>query len=318
MKLVPLSADELEPTRLALTESCGNISAAARAMGIPRTTVGDRKKALMRLGLLPATNVNAVAEEPKRFLKIMVIPDCQVKPGVNTDHLAAAGKYAALKHPDVIVCIGDFADMASLSSYDKGHKSFEGRTYKADIDAAKAGMKRFMSPLTAEQKLTLDWCPQLFFTLGNHEDRITRAIELERNLEGTISLSDLGYEKWGWEVYPFKETVTVAGIVFSHYLVSGTKGLPISTAASILTKRHQSAVVGHLQGRNVAYAVRADGSAMTAIIAGSFYSHDEHFMGPQGNKHWRGIVMLHEAHDGQFDEMFVSINYLLTRFGGSK
>ena len=36
--------------------------------------------------------------------------------------------------PDTVVALGDQADMPSLSGYDKGKKSFQGRTYRADID----------------------------------------------------------------------------------------------------------------------------------------------------------------------------------------
>ena len=54
---------------------------------------------------------------------------------------------------------------------------------------------------------------------------------------------------------------------------------------------------------------------MTAIIAGSCYEHDEGYMGPQGNEHWRGFYMLHEVKDGAFDEMAVSLNYLRERYG---
>jgi hypothetical protein len=54
---------------------------------------------------------------------------------------------------------------------------------------------------------------------------------------------------------------------------------------------------------------------MTAIIAGSCYEHNEDYLGPQGNEHWRGFYMLHEVNDGAFDEMAVSINYLKATYG---
>lgn len=57
----------------------------------------------------------------------LVIPDTQVKPNESIDHLLWAGKYAVDMQPDTIICIGDWWDMGSLSSYDKGKKSFEGR-----------------------------------------------------------------------------------------------------------------------------------------------------------------------------------------------
>jgi hypothetical protein len=50
----------------------------------------------------------------------IVIPDVQAKPGVRLDHLDWVGNYIAEKKPDVIVCIGDFADMEALSAYDRG------------------------------------------------------------------------------------------------------------------------------------------------------------------------------------------------------
>src|SRR3990167_1076141 len=79
--------------------------------------------------------------------KHLVIPDCQVKPGVDLDYLRWIGNYCVKKQPDVIVCLGDFADMPSLSSYDMGKKSFEGRRYKDDIKAAQTGMQTLLKPL---------------------------------------------------------------------------------------------------------------------------------------------------------------------------
>jgi hypothetical protein len=146
--------------------------------------------------------------------------------------------------------------------------------------------------------------------LGNHENRITRAVEEDAKLEGLLKIGDLCYEGFGWEVYPFLEPVSIEGVVFCHYLVSGVMGRPITTAPAIISKKHQSCIVGHQQGRQVAYGSKADGSTITSIIAGSFYSHDEDYMGHQGNKHWRGVVFLNEVVDGSFDEMFISLDFL--------
>lgn len=251
--------------------------------------------------------------------KILVIPDAQVRPGSCIKHLVYAGYYAAEKKPDTIVCLGDWADMASLSSYDVGKKSFEGRTYKADIEAAKEAMYSFLAPIRQEQtrlkrNKEKQWNPRLVLTLGNHEDRITRAVNEDRKLEGLVKLEDLEYEKVGWEVYPFLEPVTISGVVFCHYFISGVAGRAISSASAILSKKHQSCIAGHQQGKQIAYASRADGSSITAMILGSFYTHDEAYMGPQGNKHWRGLAMLHQVTNGSFDEMLVSIDYLKQKY----
>ena len=252
--------------------------------------------------------------------KHLVIPDVQMKPGVSVEYLKWIGQYAAEKKPDVIVCIGDFADMPSLSSYDVGKKSFEGRTYKEDVKAARKGMNALMGPIRMEQERLKQghrprWNPRLVLTLGNHEERIDRAVEYDRKLDGLISTKDLGYESHGWEVHPFLEVVVIDGIAYSHYFTSGVMGRPVTSAQMLLTKKHMSCFAGHQQGRMIAYGRRADGKEMTAIIAGSCYEHDEGYMGPQGNEHWRGFYMLHEVKDGAFDEMAVSLNYLRERYG---
>lgn len=84
-------------------------------------------------------------------MKHLVIPDTQVKPNSPTDHLRWAGLYAAEKKPDVIVHIGDHFDMPSLSSWDVGKKSFEGRRYKDDIEAGIHAMEVFLQPIRDEQ-----------------------------------------------------------------------------------------------------------------------------------------------------------------------
>jgi len=243
-------------------------------------------------------------------MKIAVIPDTQVKPGIRLDHLHRVGRYIADKRPDVIVHLGDHADMPSLSSYDKGKRDFEGRRYVKDIAAARLGMEVLMAPIREAK----DYRPRLVLTLGNHEERINRAANDAAELDGLISVEDLEYEAHGWEVYPFLKPVVIGGVVFCHYLTSGVMGRPITTANALLTKRHMSTVVGHQQGFQMATAVRADGKMLTGIIAGSCYEHDEGYLGPQGNNHYRGMLMLHEVTDGQFDVMPVSLGYLNRRY----
>lgn len=243
-------------------------------------------------------------------LKVAVIPDCQVRQGVPVDHLTWVGSYIADKKPDVIVCLGDFADMPSLSSYDKGKKSYEGRRYSKDLAAVRHGMALLMEPI----RKVRNYHPRLVLTLGNHEDRITRAVEEDAKLEGTISLKDLRYEGYGWKVYPYLTPVKIGGVTFCHFMPSGPLGRPCSSARAIITKHHMSCVVGHQQGKDIAYGRRGDGSAITTIIAGSCYQHKESYMNPLENVHWRGILFLHEVHNGQFDEMSVSLNYLKQRY----
>ena len=252
-------------------------------------------------------------------MKHLVIPDCQIRPGDDTAFLARIGQYIVDKKPDTIVCIGDFADMPSLSSYDRGKKAFEGRRYLNDIQAVHNAMSELLFPMAehnAQQRRNgkKQYRPRMVLTLGNHEERINRAVNDDAKLEGVLDIGHLQYKEYGWEVYPFLEIVVVDGIAYSHYFVTGVAGRPASTANAQLNKQHMSCVAGHQQGLQIATAQRADGRALTAIIAGSCYEHDEDYLGFQGNRHWRGIMMLHEIQDGSFDLMPVSLNYLERKY----
>lgn len=252
-------------------------------------------------------------------MKHLVIPDTQVKPGGLTEHLRWAGEYAAEKRPDVIVHLGDHWDMPSLSMYDKGKKSFEGRRYVADIEAGNTAMDLFLEPILKEQERRVQnkkkrWNPRMVFLEGNHEYRMQRAMEADAALDGMMGLEYTNvYDNW--EVIPFLEVIVIDGIAYSHYFTSGVMGRPVTSARMLLVKKHMSCVMGHVQDREIAYGKRADGTRMTGIFGGIFYQHDEEYLNPQTNDSWRGIWMLNEVNDGEFDEMPVSLDYLRRKYG---
>ena len=252
-------------------------------------------------------------------MKHLIIPDTQCKPEHSFEHLSWVGKYAAEKKPDVIVHLGDHWDMPSLSIYDIGKKSFEGRTYKEDIEAGKAGMEALLTPIKAEQKRLKDnkhkqWKPRMVFLIGNHEERIERAIESDRKLEGLIGYNDFKLKETGWETYPFLQPIVINGVAYCHYFTSGVMGRPVSSPTLLLTKKHMSCVMGHVQDRGIAFAKRADGKRMTGLFAGICYQHDEDYLSPQTNGSWSGVWMLNEVNDGAFDEMPVSLTYLKKKY----
>ena len=253
----------------------------------------------------------------------IVIPDSQVKPGVPTKYLDWIGRYIVdhfAGRPDVkIIHLGDFADMASLSSYDKGKKAMEGRRYVADIEAANAAWKllnRALEEYNAhkrQQKHT-QWWPERYITLGNHEDRITRATELDPQLEGVISLDDLDFGDW--TVIPFLEPLNLDGVIYSHYFYNPMTGRPYGgTAITRLKQLGHSFTMGHQQTYDI--AVRFVGNQQQrGLICGACYLHDEEYRGPQGNWHFRGIFVCHEVEDGAYNLMEVSLDYLCRRYEG--
>lgn len=273
--------------------------------------LGPLEITIAPVGYMPET------EPPPRARgrKHLIIPDCQVKDGVDTRHLRWVGRYIVSKRPDVVICIGDFADMPSLSSYDQGKKKFEGRRYRKDVESSIRAMAELMGPLMEFNQVQAaaglpEYHPRLVMTLGNHEDRISRAVEDDARLDGTIGLADLRYEEFGWEVHPFLEVVKIDGVEYSHYFTTGVMGRPVTSAAALLRERSGSAVMGHVQHTDIAVHRKTQ---EIAIFAGTCYLHDEEYLTPQGNNCRRQIVVLHEVEDGRFDPMFVSLSYLESR-----
>lgn len=250
----------------------------------------------------------------------MVIPDTQVKPNHSIEHLTWAGKHAVQEQPDVIIHIGDHWDMPSLSSYDVGKKGFEGRTYRADIEAGNEALDAFMAPIHEYNKKRRRYKeklyrPRLVFTLGNHEDRIMRAIEADRKLEGLISYDDFNLSDHGWEVHDHLKVVVIDGVAYSHFFCSGNMGRPVSSARILLNKKHMSCVMGHVQDRDIDYQRRADGLRLTGIFSGIFYPHDEGYLNPQTNGSWAGIWMLENVKDGAFNEKPIPLETLRHIYG---
>lgn len=254
----------------------------------------------------------------KKIQKHLFIPDCQVKAGVPLEHLTWIGKYIVAKKPDVVVCIGDFADMPSLCSYDKGKKSFEGRRYKTDIEAARKGMNMLLAPLKEynenQAKLhRLRYKPRLVMTLGNHEERIKRAVESSAELDGVIGYKDLPYEDW--EVHDFLKPVFIEGVCYTHYMQNPMTSNPQAGMASTILKNvGHSFACGHAQKLEVATRHLVNGQQQWGMIAGACYLHDEDYKGHQGNNHWRGVVMLHRVRQGSFDPCFISLDFLRDKY----
>lgn len=251
----------------------------------------------------------------------LMIPDTQVKDGIDMSYLAWIGQYIVDKRPEVIVHIGDHADMPSLSSYDKGKKSAEGKTVHKDIAASIEGMRILLQPLAdlqAKQKLNKKkvYKPKMVITLGNHEERIMRHVNSNPELHEWLSYDNLKYKEMGWEVYDYLQPVIINGVTYCHFMANPMTGKPYGGAAlNILSKVGESFCMGHKQTLDVATRfLPASGKQQWAIIAGACYLHDEAYKGYQGNHHWRGIVVKHNVKDGSFNPMFVSLDYLRERY----
>lgn len=247
--------------------------------------------------------------------KHMFIPDTQIRPGERIDHLYWIGQYARDKRPDVIVFAGDWADMHSLSSYDRGKKSGENTRYKADIEAANTGLALLFEGMG-------DYRPELMvITMGNHEYRIDRFVNDNPNLEDTLSYAAFDFEKYGIKVAPFLQPVEIDGVMYVHYVCRNSKGRVTQSkngapsAQAQISRMGQSTTCGHAQGLDIAVLPGKGKRLIRGIIAGSCYLHEENYLTPQGTNYWRGIIMKNEVIDGDYSLMEVPLKYLERRYG---
>lgn len=248
----------------------------------------------------------------------LVLPDPHAKP--NTDNTRAdwIGRFILDLKPDVVINGGDMWDMESLSSYDRGKKSFHGRSYKKDIEAGLEFDERLWAPLRKAKKKK----PFRVFLEGNHEYRVKRAIEYQEELDGTIGFHDFDLDR-NYDLIVEYEGSTpgvaqIDDILYAHYFVSGVKGFPVSgvsPARTLLLKQHVSSTSFHLHLTDWAVDTRGDGKKIMGLFAGVGHERVEAFAGLSSRLWWNGVIVKHNVDKGVYDPEFVSFDRLRKLYG---
>lgn len=256
-------------------------------------------------------------------MKILVCPDthfCEEKDSRRADWLGTA---ILEIDPDIIIHTGDFNDMASLCSYDKGRRSAELRRYKNDIAAGVDALQRINAPLEDYNKQRKNIrkaqrrVPRKIITLGNHSQRILKAVEISPELFGTLNIEDCEFEKYGWEVIPYREPIEIEGIWCCHSFASGVLGTPISgvgIASSLLAKNMTSCLVGHSHLLDWSVRSKPNGDKLMALSAGCFVE-EATFEGATENLWWSGLCVLHNVKNGCYDLETISIERVQNLYG---
>ena len=252
-------------------------------------------------------------------LKIMVIGDPHAKPGVSNRRFTWLGRMARDRKPDIIIDIGDWNDMESLCSYDKGKQCYEGRRYIHDIEAGREARKLFDAEYKRNKK---GYKPVLHSLGGNHDEgRISKTLEMEPELRGAIGFHDLAREEFGWQVTPFKQVLQIERVSFCHFFASGVMGRPMGgehPAATMIKKLFVSAIAGH--SHLLAFSTRTNGfgEKLCAAQVGCYMDPDQYedYAGPQVNEMWRsGIAMLNNVQGSSFDFEWVDIERIAEKYG---
>lgn len=257
---------------------------------------------------------------------LLVIPDAHAHYDYDNDRFDWLGEYIMDERPDIIVCLGDIADMPSLSSYDKGTRGFEGRRYWKDVEVTRDAQAKLFGPVIKHnarqaKNKKQQYKPRTVMIGGNHEEgRISKVTQMHPELHETITMGDLHFDLYWDEYIPYKAIGFVEGFAFSHYFVSGLMGRPIggeNAAKALLAKQGMSCIAGHSHLLDFAVRTRADGKKMMGLVAGC-YVHPGMVEGWNANTAslwWNGITMLKGVDNGWAEDVqFVSQETLRNRY----
>jgi len=249
----------------------------------------------------------------------LIVPDQHAHYQFHNDRADWLGKLIKELRPDVVVNMGDAADMPSLSSYDKGTRAFQGRNYRKDIDAHLDFQDRMWHPIKrAKKKL-----PYSCILEGNHEHRIKRALNLSPELDGAISFDDLDFKRYYDEVIEYTGRTpgvhVVDSVHYAHFFVSGVMGRAISgehPAYSLLTKEFVSCTQGHVHTADYSIRTTVGGRKINGLVCGVYQDYWADWAGEVNKLWWRGVVVKRNVEDGNYDLQFISMDSLRKEYDG--
>jgi hypothetical protein len=220
--------------------------------------------------------------------------------------------------PDVVINLGDNADMPSLSSFDKGTRAAMGKTYEKDINAFLDFQEKLFDPLRKQKKKL----PYFVFCEGNHEHRIEKAVNASPELEGAVSLEDLDLEAYYDDVVLYEGNtpghICIDGCWYSHFFTSGTMGRPVSgehTAHTLLQKTGATSTQGHTHEFDFCVRSRVDGSKVYGAVVGCYQDYTNDWAGKTA-VHWdRGVLVKRNVEKGTYDHEWISLKTLAKEYG---
>jgi len=224
--------------------------------------------------------------------------------------------------PDMVIDLGDGADMRSLNSFDERKpQAIVSQSYEADIEVYNDSQERLRHKFRFMKRKRPFW---VGFE-GNHENRIKKALEHDPRLKGSkygISFGHLQTKYWFDEYHEYVNSgpalVNYDGIIYGHYVSSGNYGSAIATkhhGASLVDKLASSATVGHSHKFSYYYKGDARPNPIHGLVVGCFKGKEEDWAA-QSNEEWRhGVVIKRDVRDGDYDFQWVSLRQLEMEYG---
>ncbi len=198
-------------------------------------------------------------EPETKITKIIVCPDVHV-PYHDKKAWKLFLKALATVKPDILVLIGDFADIKSLMAHAKKPK--DERFFKKEIAAV----------LEALNEISAIGIKRVIYCEGNHENRISRYIasnapELDEMLDAK---SLFKIEERGWEWIPYGDYIRLGELSFIHDV--GRVG--VNAARQSLADFGDNICFGHTHRAAVVYSGTVEGRQHVALNVGWLGDYD--------------------------------------------
>ena len=153
-------------------------------------------------------------------------------PSASNERFDWLGKFIYDLKPDMVIDLGDGADMKSLNSYDKGKaQAIVAQNYEEDINVYNDSQERLRHQFRYHKRGKPTW---IGFE-GNHEHRIKTALTYDPRLEGSkygISFSHLQTNHWFKEYHEYSNSApsvaTYDGVDYAHFFAPGNSGRAIA------------------------------------------------------------------------------------------
>ncbi len=198
-------------------------------------------------------------EPETKITKIIVCPDVHV-PYHDKKAWKLFLKALATVKPDILVLVGDFADIKSLMAHAKKPK--DERFFKKEIAAV----------LEALNEISAIGIKRVIYCEGNHENRISRYIasnapELDEMLDAK---SLFKIEERGWEWVPYGDYIRIGELSFIHDV--GRVG--VNAARQSLADFGDNICFGHTHRAAVVYSGTVEGRQHVALNVGWLGDYD--------------------------------------------
>lgn len=255
--------------------------------------------------------------------KTVLVWSCaHADPEVSNERFDWLGELIYDLRPDMVVDLGDGADMRSLNSYDTRYpQKIVSQNYESDIESYNDAQERLRRKFKRNKRKRPYWVG----LEGNHEHRIKKALAEDPRLEGAkygISFGHLQTGHWFDDYHHYENggpaIACYDGVYYSHFISSGAYGTAMSGqhhANSLLAKLSASITVGHSHKFDYKYKGDARPAPIHGLVAGCFKGKTEPWAG-QANDEWRhGVAVKRNLSNGDYDLEWISLDRLEKEYG---